>query len=269
MAQFRLEAECMPELPDLTVFAENLNARLKGKTICSVECHEAKRLNTSPEQLRDSLSGASIASVQRAGKEIAFVFSNQATLFVHLMLEGEFSIITDPRSVKSAILTLGLGNESLVVSDSHPKAHVTLKLNPTPSSVPDALDVESTYFRSKISKKPKMRVKAFLVDQEILRGIGNAYADEILWQARIAPKSAVGKLPARVIDELLVSIKSVLTDAIEEIKKRNPNTISEEVRDFLRVHNPKRSKSPTGYPIMTERVAQRITYFTKEQVLYV
>jgi formamidopyrimidine-DNA glycosylase len=81
--------------------------------------------------------------------------------------------------------------------------------------------------------------------------------------------SAVGRIPDRVIDELLTSIKSVLTDAIEQIKKQSPNTISEEVRDFLRVHNPNRSESPTGHRIMMERVASRITYFTDEQVLYV
>jgi formamidopyrimidine-DNA glycosylase len=145
---------------------------------------------------------------------------------------------------------------------------VALNLNPPPSSVPDALEIDGSYLRRKISEKPRKGVKAFLLDQEILRGIGNAYADEILWQARIAPKSVVGKLPDRVIDELLVSIRSVLTDAIEQIKKRSPETISREVRDFLRVHNPNRSESPTGHRIMTEKVAQRITYFTEEQVLY-
>lgn len=112
-------------------------------------------------------------------------------------------------------------------------------------------------------------MKAFLIDQSILRGIGNAYVDEILWHARIAPKSVVGKIPDHVIEDLLISIKSVLTEAIDEIKKRKPETISEEVRDFLRVHNPDRSESPTGHRIMTEQVASRITYFTEEQVLYV
>jgi len=257
----------MPELPDLAVFSENLQALLQGRPVHSVECHRAIRLNTSPEQLRHSLCNASIASVQRAGKEIAVMFSNQATLFVHLMLQGRFSIATDPGTVRFRILTLRLENESLVVSD--PKGQVTLKLNPPPNLVPDALEVDGTYLRTKISERPRMRVKAFLMDQSILRGIGNAYADEILWQARISPKSAVGKIPDRVIDELLISIRRVLTDAIEEIKKRRPKTISDEVRDFLRVHNPNRSETPTGHRIMTERVASRITYFTEEQVLYV
>lgn len=257
----------MPELPDLAVFSENLQACLQGRTVLSVECHRALRLNTSPEELRNSLCNTSIASVGRAGKEIAFVFSNQATLFVHLMLQGRFTIATDPHSVRFGMLTLRLDGETLVVSD--PKGQVALKLNPTPSSVPDALEVDGAYLRGKISEKRRTLVKPFLLDQSILRGIGNAYIDEILWQAKIAPKSAVGKIPDRVIDELLISIRSVLLDAIEQIKKRNPDAISGEVRDFLRVHNPHRSESPTGHRIMTEKVASRTTYFTEEQVLYV
>jgi len=131
------------------------------------------------------------------------------------------------------------------------------------------LSAIGTYLRRKISKRPKKQVKAFLVDQAVLRGIGNAYADEILWQAKIAPKSAIGKIPDRVIDELIASIKSVLTGAVAEIKKRSPNIISGEVRDFLCVHNPNRSESPTGHRILTEKVASKLTYFTDEQTLYV
>jgi formamidopyrimidine-DNA glycosylase len=112
-------------------------------------------------------------------------------------------------------------------------------------------------------------VKAFLIDQSILRGIGNAYVDEILWQARISPKSIVGRIPDHIIDDLVASIRSVLIDAIANIKREKPKTISDEVRGFLRVHNLNRSESPTGHRIMTEQVASRITYFTDEQVLYV
>ena len=107
------------------------------------------------------------------------------------------------------------------------------------------------------------------IDQSIVRGIGNAYADEILWQAKISPKSAVGKIPDYVIEELLASIKSVLTEAVEEIKKISPKIISGEVRDFLRIHHPDRSESPTGHRIIKQQVASKTTYFTAEQVLYI
>ena len=153
----------MPELPDLAVFSENLQARLQGRTVFSVECHNRTiRLNTSPEKLRDSLCNTSIVSVRRAGKEIAFVFSNQVTLSVHLMVQGRFTIATDPHSEKFRILILRLEEEALVISD--PKGLVSLTLNPPPNLVPDALEVDGAYFRRKLSERPKMRVKAFLLE---------------------------------------------------------------------------------------------------------
>jgi formamidopyrimidine-DNA glycosylase len=257
----------MPELPDLAVYAENLMARLEGKTVQSVDYHRDARLNTSHEELRNSLCNTSIASVERSGKEIAFFFSNKATLFVHLMLSGRFIITSDPDSVRFRVLTIGFeGSLSLVVSD--PKGLVIVKMNPIPSSVPDALEIDGTYLRRKIAEKPRVRAKAFLVDQSIIRGIGNAYADEILWQARISPTSAVGKIPDHLIDDFLTSIRSVLIEAIAEIKRQSPEIISGEVRDFLRAHNSKRSESPTGHRIMKEKKGSQITYFTQEQVLY-
>ena len=258
----------MPELPDLAVYAENLMARLKGKTVQSVDYHRDARLNTSHEELRNSVCNTSLASVERSGKEIAFSFSNKATLFVHLMLYGKFTITPDPGSVRFRVLTIGFEDGvSLVVSDH--RGLVTVRVNPIPSSVPDALDVDGTYLRRKIAERSRVRAKPFLMDQAIIRGIGNAYADEILWQARISPKSTVGKIPDHVIDDFLTSIKSVLIEAIEEIKRQGPEIISGEVRDFLRVHNSKRSESPTGYQIMKEKQGTQITYFTDEQVLYV
>jgi len=258
----------MPELPDLAVYAENLMARLKGKTVQSVDYHRDARLNTSHEELRNSVCNTSLASVERSGKEIAFSFSNKATLFVHLMLYGKFTITPDPGSVRFRVLTIGFEDGlSLVVSDH--RGLVTVRVNPIPSSVPDALDVDGTYLRRKIAERSRVRAKPFLMDQAIIRGIGNAYADEILWQARISPKSTVGKIPDHVIDDFLMSITSVLTGAIEEIKRQGPEIISGEVRGFLRVHNSKRSESPTGYQIMKEKKGTQITYFTDEQVLYV
>ena len=258
----------MPELPDLIVFAENLMVSLKGKKVQSVDYHKDKRLNVSHTELRNALCNTSVVSVKQSGKEIEFLFSNKTTLFVHLMLSGRFSMVKDPDSVKFKVLTMIFDDgASLVVSD--PKNLVTVNLNPAPSMVPDALEVDGVYLRKKMSERPRTLAKAFLIDQSIVRGIGNAYADEILWQAKISPKSAVGKIPDYVIEELLASIKSVLTEAVEEIKKISPKIISGEVRDFLRIHHPDRSESPTGHRIIKQQVASKTTYFTAEQVLYI
>ncbi|WP_447979627.1 DNA-formamidopyrimidine glycosylase family protein [Candidatus Nitrospira bockiana] len=145
----------MPELPDLAVYAENLMARLGGKTVQSVDHHGGSRLNTSHEELRNSLCNTSLVSVERSGKEIVFAFSNKAALSVHLMVTGGFAIAADPSSARFRVLTMGFADGfSLVVSD--PRSLVTVNLNPLPSIAPDALEVDGTYLRRKISERPRV-----------------------------------------------------------------------------------------------------------------
>ena len=101
------------------------------------------------------------------------------------------------------------------------------------------------------------------MDQKIIRGIGNAYADEILWEARISPKSITHKIPSEAVKVLAKTIKSVLKAAEKQIAKTHPDIISGEVRDFLKIHNADKEKSPKGAKISHEMLNSRITYYTK------
>jgi formamidopyrimidine-DNA glycosylase len=107
-----------------------------------------------------------------------------------------------------------------------------------------------------------------LLDQNAIRGIGNAYADEILWDAGISPFSISNKIPDTKLKALAKSIKSVLQDAEKQISKSNPDIIGGEIRDFLKIHNSKKKESPTGAPIKFAMVSSRKTYYTDEQELF-
>lgn len=74
-----------------------------------------------------------------------------------------------------------------------------------------------------------------------MRGVGNAYADEILWHARISPFSVSSKIPEAKLKDLVKAIKSVLEDAEQNILKSNPGIINGEVRDFMDIHNSKKN----------------------------
>ena len=111
-------------------------------------------------------------------------------------------------------------------------------------------------------------VKNVLLDQKVIRGIGNAYADEILWDAGISPFSISNKIPTASIKALVKSIKHVLEHAEKQIKKTNPDIISGEVRDFLLIHNAKKDKSPSGAAILQKTAGGRKTYYTDEQELF-
>lgn len=256
----------MPELPDLTVFAENLQRRLSGKKVKFIDNHSDKRLNVDAEVL-STVIGTVVEKVARSGKEIEFIFSNKTRLLVHLMLSGRFVFAEKPERLTDRMLTILFEDgPALVITD--PKGLVKLALNPKPGAAPDALEVSAPYLQKKAAEKPRTPAKAFLIDQAVLRGIGNAYADEILWRARISPKAAIGKIPWDVMDALAVAIRKVLTEAIEKIRAVNPDITGGEIRDFLLIHNPQQAQSPTGHPIIKAKVASKTTYFTDEQILY-
>lgn len=257
----------MPELPDLTVFAENLHRRFAGKTVKTIECHSDKRLNATPEELGTAAAGKILQRVERWGKEVEFTFADGTRLLVHLMLAGRFVVTERPGGLRDRIVTIAFEDgPALVVTDL--KSMARIALNPKETEVPDALEAGADYLRRKAAQKTRTLAKAFLIDQAVLRGIGNAYADEILWEARISPKAAVGRIPGEIIDELAAAIRKVLTEATEKIKAGNPGIIGGEIRDFLLVHNPARAQSPTGHPILREKIASKTTYYTQEQVEY-
>ncbi|MGY0041548.1 hypothetical protein [Pedobacter sp. NJ-S-72] len=107
-----------------------------------------------------------------------------------------------------------------------------------------------------------------MLDQHIIRGIGNAYADEILWEAGISPFSSANKIPEEKLKDLAKAVRHVLKNAIEQISKTHPAIISGEVRDFLKIHSSKKTHSPSGVPIIIVKTGARKTYYTEEQEIY-
>ncbi len=257
----------MPELPDLEVFSSNLNKHISGKKVTEVIVHQPKLLNTPSETLTDKLANTTLSEVKREGKTIQLLFSNQQVLGVHLKLKGEFSIVPDHTKVSHKLLSLRFDEQTdLVISDLKKLAKITL--NPEPSSVPDALDLTLEYLTEQLKKMPRKKIKAFLIDQEIIRGIGNAYSDEILWESRITPESLCGQIPEKAVTALFNAIKTVLTQAIEQIQTDRPDLLKGEYREFLKIHNPNKKKTPTGRPILTKKFASKKTYYSNEQMHY-
>ncbi len=258
----------MPELPDLQVFRGNLQKRFAGKTLQSFTIYNSKKLNTSEERCKEELEGQWLKNVKRHGKELYFEFSNKAVLGIHLMLKGYFVELPNDE-VTDPILELQFeGGKGLAVVDS--MALARLNLNPKKPTAPDALDYQFNvkYLQDKLQKNPGVPIKSFLIDQKIVRGIGNAYVDEILWEAKISPFSHTELLPDNALRELHRQIKIVLKEGEEKIKIINPDIIAGEIRDFMKIHHPDKTHSPTGAEILVQKLNKRKTYYTKEQVDY-
>jgi formamidopyrimidine-DNA glycosylase len=258
----------MPELPDLQVFRKNLEKKFCGQKLIKITVTGSKIKVKLPGAALKKLEGKRLEAINREGKELFFVFEEQ-TLAFHLMLNGEFHLFNESNNYKNKILDLLFEDKTgLALTDWQQYANV--KLNPEIPKVPDAYSKEfnQEYLEWGFKKYKSKRIKDLLIDQKFVRGIGNAYVDEILWDAKIHPVSKAGKVPTEKIGELYNSISKVLVDAEEEITMRNPDIIRGEIRDFLKVHNSKLTHSPTGRTIIKENLGNRITYYTDEQVLY-
>lgn len=257
----------MPELPDLQVFSLNLTKKLKEKKLQKITVTEDKRLNVPVTQLQDALTGRELEKFIRSGKELHVLFKGGHALGLHLMLHGGLVLFKDDdQQPKFQIITMTFDDGSNLALTDFQKA-ATPTLDPKVSDVPDALDVDTDYLSQKLGKT-KTPVKTVLMDQKVVRGIGNAYADEILWHARISPFSPANKVPADKVKTLVKSIRSVLENAEKEILKANPDIISGEIRDFLEVHKPGKKATSTGAAIHQKELSARKTYYTDEQELF-
>jgi formamidopyrimidine-DNA glycosylase len=185
------------------------------------------------------------------------------------MLHGKLYWFTGKNQQKYTLGTLLFeDNIGLAITDFQQRAQ--LILDPPAMTAPDALSKELTAAAlKKILLTSRKQIKDLLLDQHSIAGIGNAYADEILWQAAIAPASIANKIPATKVTVLVKAIKHVLTDAEKKILKATPDSIAGEFRDFMLIHNAKKKTSPGGAVIKQSSKAGRKTYYTEEQELYV
>lgn len=259
----------MPELPDLQAFSKNLTKALKGKKLEKLEVLVKQKNQVSEKELSENLEGKTLREVYRLGKELFFDFGANALVSMHLMLHGKLVIQKEKEELpKYAIVNfIFKDGTQLILTDFQKIAKIDL--NPELSDTMDALSEKiTTEWLSGKLEKSKAAIKSVLTDQKVIGGIGNAYVDEILWDAKIHPKSIAAKIPHKQIKMLAKSIYDVLTEAEKKILKSNPDIISGEIRDFMVVHNSKKKTSPTGGEILIDKVGSKKTYYTDEQVLY-
>ena len=256
----------MPELPDLEIFAANLEKKFKNKQLDKLTVIVSKKLNATEKDLQEALVGHKLQSVLREGKTLQLHFSGGAVLGLHLMLHGAIRLLEEDKEVKFKIIEfIFKGGAGFAFTDFQKQATPTL--NPETSTVPDALSTafSITYFKDLLSKK-RTQIKQVLMDQKLIRGIGNTYADEILWDAKISPFSVAKAIPEMKVKDLYQSIEAVLRKEIMQLSRAIPDSFDTEIKDYLKIHNPALKQSPNGHEIKVDKHAGRKTYYTIEQV---
>jgi len=254
----------MPEIPDIEVFSRNLHKVFARKQLLKVKVLNGKKLPDTAKALSKSLEGKLLKRIFRSGKEFRFEFEDGTLLGLHLMLTGDMFIFEEKNDHHSVIVELYFeGNKNLTLTDRMKNAFI--KLDPVDKAGVDALELDFKNLKSIFNRKTT--VKNIFLDQDLIRGIGNGYSDEILWEARISPYSVASAIPDDKIRELVKIIPRVLNEAADKIDKAYPGRINDEVKEFLKIHR-REGKSPTGHTIHIDTKGSRKTYYTDEQVLY-
>ncbi|HXB30465.1 MAG TPA: DNA-formamidopyrimidine glycosylase family protein [Puia sp.] len=255
----------MPEIPDVEVFSKNLDKFLAGRKLIKIKVVNGKKLPDTAKALSKNLEGKILKRIYRSGKEFRFEFEDGTLLGLHLMLTGDMFLFSENNDHHSTIVELHFeGNKNLALTDRMRNAYI--KLNPVDKDGVDAMELDFKYLKKIFNRKTT--IKNILLDQDLIRGIGNGYSDEILWEARISPYSIASAIPDEKIKELVKIIPAELKAAAKKIDKAYPGRINDEVKEFLKIHRKVNEKSPTGHPIHIDTKGSRKTYYTDEQVLY-
>jgi formamidopyrimidine-DNA glycosylase len=209
----------MPELPEVEAALDVLRTRARGRTIVRMRVlHPALRRRLNPKQLR-ALVGARIARVERRGKHQLLHLDDGRILHAHFRMNGDWTLVDTgaplPKFAR-AVLDFDDGS-SLVFVDS--RALGTIDIHPADAELdlglgPDAADPEWTAEQLAIALAPRRGpIKPALLDQKLVAGLGNIYAAEALWRARISPVRRADALTVTQVRALRAAIAAVITRA--------------------------------------------------------
>jgi formamidopyrimidine-DNA glycosylase len=242
----------MPELPELDVVAEVLNRRVLGQIITKVEVLPAG----GPIVVRDltnagfaeALTGTTVEAVARRGKYLVFTLAmprvKAAGLFllINPKLVGRLHWVdpADKRAAKTHVVLSLSGGRELRYVDTKTMGQIYLTRDP--NTIPDfaalgpeALAISQQEFRERI-RRFRGEIKGVLTRGDFVAGIGNAYADEILWNARIYPFRKRTQLKPPEIDALYAAMRSTLIDSTEKVRAEMGENIHLKPREFMAVH---------------------------------
>jgi formamidopyrimidine-DNA glycosylase len=214
----------MPELPEVETIARGLAKRVTGDVVESVWLGRKKEpLKSSASDIVAALEQRRIGAVRRMGKHIVFNLdagkkskSTQAQWIVHLGMTGRLQVCEPKAEVEKhthAILRLASGRELRFVDPRRfGRLSVALAADFDAGGV-EPLEVELEPFL-KLFRGRKTPIKSALLNQKLLRGVGNIYADESLFRSGIRPRRRASTITRTQLGKLFVNVKEVLTEAI-------------------------------------------------------
>ena len=281
----------MPELPEVETVRLGLQRLLPGRVVLKVVFDWPKSFPNAKADVDAFLLDAKVMKVRRRAKVLMIDLSTNYTLVIHLKMTGQL-VFRDDKERFGA----GHPNDSLIGQLPDKSTRVTLtfvdasqlffndqrkfgwmRLIPTPEVInldffkkvgpePLSLDFTSGELKARLQRRKNSNIKAALLDQTVLAGIGNIYADESLWGAKIHPTTLVRNVSDAKLKKLFGEIQFVLRLAIDKGGSTSQNYVNAEGKrgsymDFARVFRRENLPCPRcGTIIIKTKVAGRGTH---------
>jgi len=263
----------MPELPDITVYIEALEKRILGQRLERVRNMSPFLLRTATPPLENAF-GRTVLELRRLGKRICIGLEDGIWLVLHLMIAGRLHWVEEGAKKGKTVSRNGnfaafdFSNGSLMWSEAGSQKRASLQVLSGEEGLreldPGGLEVlesdvgaftEALLFENHTLKRA-------LTDPTLFSGIGNAYSDEILWEARLSPMALTQKLSSTEIQRLYDGIRKSLTEWVDRLRRETGNKFPEGVTAFrpeMAVHGKYKQPCPRcGTAI------QRIKYASNE-----
>jgi formamidopyrimidine-DNA glycosylase len=271
----------VPELPELEVVKEVLQHRVVGTVVEVVEVLPPG----GPIVVRDlarlgftqALTGATVGAVERRGKFLLFAIAAAGGpadrglyLVLNPKLTGRLQLVAPAerrRKDTHVVFSLSSGDELRYLDQKRMgQLYLTRSLSEVPDLGrlgPEPLVVSSDEFRARL-RQYRGEIKGILTRGEFVGGIGNAYADEILWAACIHPYRKRTQLTPEEMERLYAAMQTTLSDAVDRVRVEMGDAIHLKPREFLSVHMKSGEPCPRcGTPISEINANQRITNFCR------
>lgn len=208
----------MPELPDITIYIEALQARVVGKTLNKVRVASPAVLRTYNPPF-SAPQGAPVVRLRRLGKRIVFEFPDELFLVIHLMVAGRLQWKAAGTTVpkKVGLAALDFDNGSLILTEQGTKKRAGIWILQGEEALErenrggvEPLAASSEEFAAALTAENRT-LKRALTDPRIFSGIGNSFSDEILWEACLSPVARTRQLDPEEIERLHVATVGQLT----------------------------------------------------------
>ena len=254
----------MPELPDIEIFKRYVDATSLHQKIRKVEVRNEKVLGAaSARKLQSTLQGHTFDSTRRHGKNLFVRLDDGGWMLMHFGMTGSLAYFESPddEPPHSRLLFAFENGHHLAFDDARMFGKVDLIEGPEAYARdkelgPDPLDLDAASFRERL-RGTTGGIKATLMNQKMLAGIGNLYSDEILFQARIHPRTSVAQLDDPTLQTLHKETLRVLNKAIE--REAYPQELPD---SFLLSHRQEGARCPRGNgQIHKLQAAGRTSYF--------